>query len=112
MALDPQAQFTVFISSSSGLTFRSMLDGEVVAQVPLGHSLFTGASMGSVIATIGYKPDSVIVINDRHEHHQQQHVDIPFMPLAVAISPAQDTIAVMLANGMMCLASFLVCIDV
>ena len=99
MALDPQAQFTVYIDGSRGLALRSVLDGEVVTEVPLGHSLYSGTSKDNMIATIGYNPDSVIIIKDRHEHVQQQLLGLSDMPLAVAISPAQDTIAIMLVSG-------------
>jgi hypothetical protein len=61
-----------------------------------------------MIAMIGYEPYSVIIINDRHDHGQQQLVllhddDDEFMPEAVAISPGQDTVAVMLRSGSLAL---------
>jgi hypothetical protein len=100
MEHDTEAQVVMYISGETSLTFRSLRDGEVVTEVPLGHRLFTGTSKSNTIATIGREPLSVI-INDRHEHEQQQQLlELSSQPLAVAISPAQDTVAVMLENGM------------
>ena len=101
MALDPQSQFTVYIDGSRGLLLRSVLDGEVVAEkVPLGHLLLGATSNGNMIATIGQVPYSVIIINDWREHELHQLLKLSREPVTVAISAAQDKIAVLLRSGM------------
>ena len=103
MSSDSEAQYTVYVHGSRGLTFRTVLDGAAIAEVPLGHKLINGTSVDEMIATIGRLPYSVIIINDRHEYEQQQLVELPDIPRAVAISPAQDTVAVILGAGLTCM---------
>ena len=103
MASESEAHYTVYVHGSRGLIFRTVRDGEVVAEVPLGHKLIDGTSKDDMIATIGRLPYSVVIINDRYEHEQQQLVELPDMPRAVAISPAQDTVAVILGAGLTCM---------
>ena len=99
MAQDADSQVVMYISGSASLPLLSLRDGEVVAEVPLGHTLIRGNSRDDMIATIGFSPCSVVIINDRHEHEQQLCIELSDMPVAVAISPAQDTVAVMLDTG-------------
>ena len=101
MDQDPETQYLLYIDRAKSLTFRSVRDGEVVAEVPLGHEITNGTSRDDMIATIGLKPDSAIIINDRHAPELQQVVALPcHHAVGVAISPALDTIAVVLFNGM------------
>ena len=88
-----------FIAGSRSINAYRMTDGDVVAEVPLCHRLCAGVSRDDMIATIGYNPCSVVTINDRHDHEQRQLVELSCEPVAVAIRPAQDTVAVMLENG-------------
>ena len=99
MAHDNQALYLPFVQGATSLALTHALDGEVVAEVPLGHTLINGTSRDDMISTIGYDPCSVVIINDRHEHKQQQLLELPDFPRAVAISPAQDAVAVMLDTG-------------
>ena len=96
----PDVQCVWFVSGANSFALRSLSDGEVVAEVPLGHTLVNGASQGNMIATIGLDPNSLIIINDWHAPEQQQLVALSCQPLAVAISPTQDRIAVVLDNGL------------
>ena len=98
MALSAETQYTLYIDGTQSITLLSVHDGEVLSEVPLGHRLVGGTSNGNMIATIGEAPYSVNIINDRHKH-EQQLLELSDEPVAVAISPAQDTIAVMLDNG-------------
>ena len=99
---DPKALYLLFPRGFSRLVFHSLLDGEVVAEVSLGHKLISGTSNDDMIATIGRDPNSAIIINDRYTHEQQQLIKLPHHPVAVAISPTQSMLAVMLWNGLMC----------
>ena len=91
-----------FILGAKSIELSRVPDGERVAAVPLGHALYMGTCKGGMIATIGRDPSSVIIIiiNDRHGLDHLQLLDLPDWPMAVAISPAQDTVAVVLNNGM------------
>ena len=102
MASDAESpQYAVYTNGSDIVMLRSVLDGEVVSTVPLRHMLLGGTSRDDMIATIGFEPYSVIIIKDRHEHEQHQRIDLPVRPRAVAISPAQDRVAVLLSNGLL-----------
>ena len=99
MASDTESpQYAVYTNGSEIVMLRSVLDGEVVSTLPLRHMLLGGTSRDDMIATIGRLPDSVIIISDLKEH-EEQRIDLPVRPRAVAISPAQDTVAVLLING-------------
>ena len=99
MAHDNQALYLPFVQGATSLALTHALDGDVVAEVPLGHTLINGTSRDDMIATIGREPLSVVIINDRHEHEHQQLIELSSQPLVVAISPAQDVVAVMLPTG-------------
>ena len=101
MASDTESpQYAVYTNGSEIVMLRSVLDGEVVSTLPLRHMLLGGTSRDDMIATIGRLPDSLIIINNRNEHQQLQLVELSDMPRAVAISPAQDTVAVMFWTGL------------
>ena len=94
---DPKTVYALFECGAIIVTFHSLLDGAVVAEVSLGHALIGGTSSDDMIATIGLNPYSVIIINDRHER-EQQLIKLPGKPKVIAISPAHDTVAVMLKS--------------
>ena len=100
MAAETVHLYALYHGGRRAFVLSYLLDDTVAATVELGHTLTSGTAEGNMIATIGSFPDSVIIINDRHDHHQQQLVELTHQPVAVAISPAQDTIAVMLINGL------------
>ena len=99
---EPKGLCLLFPRGTNRLTFRSLLDGGIMAEMSLGHKLISGTSNDDMIATIGRDPNSVIIINDRHEHERQQLIELPHHPVAVAISSTQNMLAVMLWNGLMC----------
>ena len=105
MHQDPEALIVLFVDKAKSLAFRSVHDGAVVAEVPLGHTLISGTSRDDMIVTVGQRPDSLIIIRDRHAPEKQQLVALSCYPVGVAISPTLDTIAVMLNDGLtICIA--------
>ena len=99
MDLDPATLLVPYIYGESCLRFYRVLDGEVTAEVPLGHKVMKGTSQDDMIVTIGHTPPSMIIIEDLHTPEEQHTVLLAHWPKAVAISPAKDTIAVMLIHG-------------
>ena len=99
MDLDPATLLVLFSHGESHIRFQRVVDGEMVAEVPLAHKVFSGTSQDDMIVTVGFEPNSVIILDDRHTPEQQQQILFARWPKAVAISPAKDTIAVMLIHG-------------
>ena len=100
MDLDPYAVLVPYIYGKSHINFHRVIDGEVTAEAPLGHAVIRGTSQDDMIVTIGHTPPSAIIIGNRHTPDKQQLVSLAHMPKAVAISPAKDTIAVILETGL------------
>jgi hypothetical protein len=100
MDQDPAAQYMPYVSGATSIKAYRMSDGEVVAEVPLEHSVVSGTSRDDMIASIGSGPSSMIVIRNRHVPEQQQLVELSGYPSAVAISPDKHTIAVALSSGL------------
>ena len=100
MDLDPATLLVPFIRGESRIRFHRVLDGEVTAEVPLGHSVIKGTSQDDMIVTIGHTPRSAIIIDGRNTPDKQQLVPLAHMPKAVAISASKDTIAVLLGSGL------------
>ena len=99
MDIYQDSTLAICVYGDKSLALRRMLDGELIAEVPLGHSVLWTTSMNDMIVTIGLSPSSLNIINDRLEL-DRQFIELPRRPEAVAISPAQDTIAVMLDDGL------------
>ena len=107
MDLDPDAVLVPYVYEESCIRFHRVLDGEVTAEVPLGHAVIKGTSQDDMIVTIGYSPDSMIIISDYHTPDEQQTVLLSHWPKAVAISPAKDTIAVMFKTGLLLVSAII-----
>ena len=99
MSQHHEATYLPYAIGATALVFRSLSDDVVVAEVRLGHIVYSGASRDDMIVTIGDEPPSIIIIHDRHVPGQQ-FIEALCMPIAVDISPAKDVIAVMLHNGL------------
>ena len=100
MDRDTEEQYMPYVAGSRSIKAYRMTDGEVVAEVPLGHKLVDGTSRDDMIATVGNDPFSMIVISNRHVPEQQQLVELSGFPSAVAISPDKHAIAIALSNGL------------
>ena len=100
MDQDSEAQLVPYSAGAKSIKFHRLLDGEEVAEVPLGHTIVRGTSRDDMIATVGHFPHSMIIITDRHVPEQQRLVNLPVRPCAVDISQAKDKIAVILDNGL------------
>ena len=102
MEQDPELSYTTYMSAADHIALHGLRSDASVAEVPLRHTLISGTSQGSMIATIGHSPHSLIIINDWHVA-EQQLVEFTCLPRAVAINAAQDTIAVVSINGLLSL---------
>ena len=67
MEQDPELSYTTYMSAADHIALHGLRSDASVAEVPLGHTLISGTSQGSMIATIGHSPHSLIIINDWHE---------------------------------------------
>ena len=101
MDQDPEAQIVYFDYGQKFIEVRRLLDGASVARMDLAHELHSGKSKDSMIVTAGFRPNSVIFINDRHRPAQQQRIEMgEDRPLRIAISPTQHLVAVLTQGGL------------